>query len=125
MEENIPKYFCRSCENEIKKEDTVCPHCGSDLKKVGRNIKLTLTGELHLLDGLRARQKRKGISDYFTDMKHRSKISGKTKRLAREQLTIDRTNNTKTVKKHYVEEWDGKQWIVVHNEQKEFKAKRR
>lgn len=125
MEENIPKYFCKSCGKKITKEDTICPHCGSDLKKVGRHIELTLTEKIKLSDGLRAKQKRKGISGYLTDLKYRRKISGKTKRPTREQLIIDRTDSTKTMKKHYVEEWDGKQWVVVHDEQEEFKAKRR
>jgi len=37
MEENITiiKYFCRSCNKEVKKEDIVCPNCGSNLEKVG------------------------------------------------------------------------------------------
>lgn len=45
MGENIPKHFCKSCGKEITKEDTICPHCGSDLKKVGRHIEVALSGE--------------------------------------------------------------------------------
>lgn len=126
MEENIPKYFCKSCEKEITKEDIICPHCSSDLKKVGRHIKLTLVEKINLSDDeFRAKQKRKGISGHLTDLKYRRKISGETKRPAREQFIIDRTDRTKTVKKHYIKEWNGKQWVVVHDEQEEFKAKRR
>jgi len=54
MGENIPKYFCKSCGKEITKEDTICPHCSSDLKKVRKDIKvpvggvLTFTGSLSI-----------------------------------------------------------------------------
>lgn len=126
MKENIPKYFCQFCKKEITKEDTACPNCGNDLKKVGRLIKLTLTEKLHLSGGLsRVRQKRKGILGYLIDRKYRRKISGKTKRPVQEQFTIDRTDSTKTIKKHYVEEWDGKRWVVVHDEEDQWRAKRR
>ena len=96
------------------------------MKKVGRLIKLTLTEKLHLSGGLsRVRQKRKGILGHLIDRKYRRKISGKTKRPAQEQFIIDRTDSAKTIKKHCVEEWDGKRWVVVHNEEREWEAKRR
>lgn len=131
MEEDIViKYFCRSCNREVKKEDTICPYCNSDLKRVGkrREIKATFEEKLGLsVTEIRARKKRKGVSGDIIKEIYRNKISGETKRPAKEQFIIDRSDNSKTVKKHHVKEWDGerKKWIVVHEEEKEFKAKRR
>lgn len=56
----------------------------------------------------------------------RGKISGFTKRLAREWLRIDRSDPKVTRKFHRVEEKgeDGK-WVLMHDEQKDFKSRRR
>ena len=35
-------------------EDTICPHCGSDLKKVGRHIKVALSGQIAITSELKA-----------------------------------------------------------------------
>ena len=40
--EDVPKYFCKVCGKEIKEQDTICPHCNSDLSKRGKLIKLRL-----------------------------------------------------------------------------------
>jgi len=127
MGKSVPKYFCNYCDKKTVEKDRICPHCGCDLKKVGRKIKLTVEGKISLLGGLTLKQKKKGIVGHLVYLKNRTKISSKTKKLTRENLLIDRTDTTKTVKRHHVEEWDDKEkrWIVVHDEQEEFKAKRR
>jgi len=130
IEENITKYFCRFCNKEVKKEDIICPNCGSNLEKVGRRreIKQTHTSKLGLsIVEIRGRKKKKGFPGDIIKEIDRNKISGETKRPTKEQLIIDRSNINKTVKKHYVKEWDKdkKKWITVHNEKEEFNAKRR
>ena len=56
----------------------------------------------------------------------REKIAGASKRLAREILRIDRTAPNVTRKVHHVEEQDEHGgWKTVHDEQKEYPAKRR
>lgn len=54
MEEDIINYFCRFCNGEVKKEDTICPKCGSDLEKVGkrREIEVTLEEKIGLSESV-------------------------------------------------------------------------
>lgn len=127
MRESAAKYFCCSCKKEVTDKDSACPHCDADLKKIGRNaLEINVWNGVKVTEPLRRiRQKTQGRPGYAVDAKYRDKTSGETKRPTKEQLVIDTRNNKKTVKIHYVEEWDGKQWIVVHDEHKEFKAKRR
>lgn len=127
MRGSAAKYFCHSCKKEVTDKDSVCSHCGADLKKVGRNVL-----EVKVWDGVkvteprrRLRQKTQGRPGYTVDANYREKTSEETKRPAREQLVFDKRNSKKTVKIHHVEEWNGNRWVVVHDEKREWKAKRR
>jgi len=60
------------------------------------------------------------------ELKVRNKISGLSKRRARERLTIDRSGLGFTKKVHEVDEaTETGDYIVVHHEEQKFPAKRR
>jgi hypothetical protein len=61
---------------------------------------------VHILEALKIRKFEDGFMVGETNSK--DKISGKTKRPAHEMLTIDRSDPTKTVKYHRVQEYDEK-----------------
>lgn len=46
------KYYCKSCDSQIKPTDTVCPKCGRKLSEVGRRIEVTLTESIALSDSI-------------------------------------------------------------------------
>ncbi len=45
-----PLYFCKNCNGSLSQEDKICPHCKSDLSKVGRNISLTVSDYINISD---------------------------------------------------------------------------
>jgi len=60
------------------------------------------------------------------DHVQRTKRGGKSGQPAHEDLRFDRSDPTKTVKTHHVEEQDADgTWQVVHDEQVQYPAKRR
>jgi transposase len=73
---------------------------------------------------LSLRQRRSGFKGSVVKLVERSKVGGRSGRPVRESLRIDRSDPTKTVKTHHVEEQrpDGT-WEVVHDERIESPAK--
>jgi len=45
MEEEA-KYYCKNCNARIESTDTVCPHCGKNLKEVGRKVEVFFTASV-------------------------------------------------------------------------------
>ncbi|MFH0849141.1 MAG: hypothetical protein V1857_06535 [archaeon] len=99
--------FCRSCRTELTPEDKVCPNCGSGDREV------TISNGLRVMEMITIKRIPAGKKNYVSLSKSGEKISGKTHRPAREDMTIDRG---KKHKRHYVEEQDesGK-WQVVRD----------
>lgn len=118
MKEEI---FCGYCNTKIHNMKTPCPNCGS----TKRHYHVQVTTKIVVLDELKLKQKRKGVQGNIIKETYRNKISGGTKAPAKEYIIIDRSDNTKTVKKHHVKELIDGQWVTVHDELKEYKAKRR
>lgn len=53
------------------------------------------------------------------------KKAGRSGLRARERLVVDHRDPTKTVKRHFVEEWSGSEWVIVHEHVEEHPAKHR
>lgn len=98
-----------------------CPNCG----RSARTYSETLTATQKLLVSIRQVGKRASGFRFF-EGKSGEKIAGKTGNLAEEALSIDRSDPSKTVKRHVVREQqpDGS-WTVEHDETEEYPAKRR
>ena len=122
METPHARIECKDCGRPLNEGERSCHTCGSD-KRTYRM--LVGEGKITPLGGLGLKHK---VSTGFCKVieKIKSKISGKTKRLTREVLTIDRTDHKVTRKTHHVEEVNEEgQAKVVHHEEEEFPAKRR
>lgn len=98
-----------------------CPNCGGTTRTYHEHLE----GKVEFHTGLRARHRRPGFPRFLAEMISRVKRS-LNGILAREELTIDRSDPNKTIKTHRVSERqpDGS-WKTVHDEKEEFKAKRR
>lgn len=112
---------CANCNRILSQEERPCPSCGSERRHYSVEIHSTVT----ISDSLKLE-----VKDLTGFVKVRSwvrnKISGKSKRRARESLTIDRTSPEFTRKIHHVEETtETGEHEVVHHEDEKFPAKRR
>jgi DNA-directed RNA polymerase subunit RPC12/RpoP len=114
------KYECLNCGKILSKNNYVCPFCGGKKRK----IYIKLTGSLSFLRSLKG--KAKNASNFIIyKFKSLTKISGKSKNLARELLVFDRTNKKYTKKCHEVKEFIKGAWKVVHRHLDNFESKRR
>ena len=112
---------CANCNEILSEQERPCPSCGSEK----RNYSVEIQNNVTISDGLKLEAKdQTGFVKVMSWV--RSKISGKSKRRARESLTIDRTDPKFTRKIHHIEETtETGEHEVVHYEDEKFPAKRR
>ena len=112
---------CANCNRILSEDEHTCPSCSS--RKRRYSIKVGGVVELH--SGLKIKQREPtGFVKVVSWV--RNKISGKSKRHAREELRIDRSDTEFTQKLHHVEEaTETGEYEVVHDEDQRFPAKRR
>ena len=117
-EDNI---YCQGCGRLLKANERPCPTCGSGRRRYENHVKEILS----FFDSHKLKHKDKtGFRKFKAEV--RSKISGNTRRPARESLTIDRTDPAYTKKFHRVEEkGDDGSYHVVHEHEEKTPAKHR
>ena len=111
--------LCMDCKTEIKAGEKKCPNCGT------KNIEIQIFVNLQLLDNLKGKVKDEETPGKVQEFTARTKIAGKSGNLARENLSIDRTDKDHTIKAHKVEEFIDGKWVTVHEHTETYKAKRR
>ena len=107
------------CKTEIKAGEQKCPNCGT------KNIEIQIFDNLQLLDNLKGKVKDEKTPGKVQEFTARTKIAGNSGKLARENLSIDRSDEDYMIKDHKVEEYIDGEWVVVHEETKSYRAKRR
>ena len=112
---------CANCNEILSEQERPYPSCGSEK----RNYSVEIQNNVTISDDLKLEAKdQTGFVKVMSWV--RSKISGKSKRRARESLTIDRTSAEFTRKIHHVEEaTDTGEYEVVHHEDEKFPVRRR
>jgi len=99
------EYTCAECGKKLSENERPCSNCGS----IARKISVELTDKLVISDNfLRAKVKNPDIPGTKYELTKKKKSSGKTKQPTEETMIIDRSHPEKTVKKHKVKEFDGK-----------------
>lgn len=83
------RYSCKKCGRLIKKDDSICKHCGSNQKM----IYLKITDSVGVNDGGRLKQKRPGFSGFMIYAKFGSNLFRKTNTWTHLTRIIDRLNN--------------------------------
>lgn len=115
------KYECKNCQNYLRENEIFCPKCG--FKE--RNIYVDLYDRFNILDMIQIKLKDFSGFVLLTSL-IRNKISGFTKKLAKETLVFDHRDLNITKKYHHVEEMDDNgNKKVVHNENIEYPSKKR
>ena len=112
---------CGEHNGVLSEEESPCPDCSSK----GRHYSVKVGGVIEPHGSLKIKQK---DSTGFVKLKSwiRNKISGTSKRHAKEELRIDRSDPEFTRKLHHVEEaTESGEYEVVHHEDQKFPAKRR
>lgn len=112
---------CAKCNRILSEEERPCPSCGSRKRHYSFEaqcaVGLSTSAKTELRDST-------GFVKFMSWA--RNKISGASKRHARESLTIDRSAPEFTQKLHHVEEaTETGEYKVVHHEDQKFPAKRR
>ncbi len=92
---------------------------------MGRTIKINVANGIKLTEGLGIKQTKPGIPGYAVKARYEDKISRKTKRPAKEQYVVDRTDPKQTKIIHHVKEFNGREWISVHDHEDVKPAKRK
>ena len=116
------KEICNSCASKrniveiekIDKRETIKLSCGHSI------VKLELSESLCLSERLMAKH---FDNSYKLQRKYSVKKSGKTRKPARDRLTIDRKNR-KIIHRVWEQDKNGN-WELVHDEKKPFQKKRR
>jgi len=114
---------CAQCNKILTDAEKPCPSCGSEKKN--HNIDVELEAPSTPGTDLELKVKsRNGIEGDTYKLKH--KISGKSKRPAKDIMIIDRKHRCFTKKIHHVEEAnEAGKYEVVHHEEKRSPAKHR
>jgi phage FluMu protein Com len=115
---------CAQCNKILTDAEQPCPSCGSEKKLHDIGVELEAPTTMRGPDLGLVVEDRTGFKKIIVSLKH--KISGESKRPAREFLMFDRTDPNFTKKIHHVEEANetGKN-KEVHHEEPHFPAKHR
>jgi len=98
---------CKSCGHSLAPEDRLCPQCGSGDRDIVVSDQIR-SFEMVTLDEYEPTER-----DYRRRIKAGEKISGETRRPAREHMIIDRVDHRKY---HHVEEQDASgKWRIVED----------
>lgn len=110
---------CMDCKTELETGEQKCPKCGSGNKEI------SLSEKIQLLDKLKGKVKDEKTPGAIKQFTSRTKIAGNSGNIARENLSIDRSDKDHTIKKHKVEEFIDGKWVTVHEHTETYEAKRR
>ena len=112
---------CANCDFELQEHERPCPSCGGQ----NRIYNVLVGGTITPLGSLRGKL-RDETGFKRVEFNSRSKISGETRRRAKEYLLIDHRHPEMTRKCHRVKEAnDDGQMVTVHEHEETFPVKKR